>query len=119
MELFAFALPSMCGAVTAWLTSNRRTRTWIILLTVWLSVPLGAAFSLGLGIWLKDLGNCYDPRGRDVVECIVFGLDVTNWVNSLRTGGYAIALFALPWFAFGGFMLFIARIIAFFRADNS
>ena len=118
MELLAFALPSMCGAVAAWLVSHERTKFWIILTTVWLSVPLGIATSLGVGIWLQELGDCHDPRGRDVVECIVFGLDVTDWVNGLRMGGYAIALFAFPWFVVGGVMLAIARLIAVFRAEN-
>jgi hypothetical protein len=118
MELLAFALPSMCGAVATWLVSDGRTRAWIVLVTVWLSVPLGLAVSLGVGIWLKDLGNCHDPRGRDIVECIVFGLDATDWVNGLKMGGYTIALVALPWFVVGGVMLAIARIITVYRTDK-
>lgn len=116
MELLAFALPSMIGAVAAWLVSDARTRTWVILVSLWLSVPLGLVVSIGVGFWLKDLGNCHDPLGRDVVHCIVFGLDVADWVNGLRMGGYAFAFFAVPWFVAGGVLLTVALTIAVFRA---
>jgi hypothetical protein len=116
MELLAFALPSLCGAAVAWFATSKRIRLWVILVSVWLSVPLGLVSSIGLGFWLKDLGNCHYPLGRDVVECVVFGLDITNWVNGLKAGGYVVAFYGIPWFLLGAILLAIVALIHTIRA---
>ena len=116
MEILAFAIPSMCGALAAWIVDSQPVKFWIVLVTVWLSVPLGIASSLGLGIWLKHLGNCYDPRGRDIAECLVLGIDISDWVNGLKMSGYAIALVGLPWFLAGALLVAIILIVRVLRA---
>ena len=118
MEPLAFTFPSLCGAVAAWLVTSKRIRLWITLVTVWLCVPLGLVSSEGLGLWLKNLGNCYDHRGRDVVECLVFGLDITEWVNGLKMGGYAFAFVGLPWFLVGAVLLAIVLLIRILRTNH-
>lgn len=117
MDLLVFFFPMVCGIVAAWSVNRRTVRFWIILVTGWLCVPLGLASSLGLGFWLQNLGNCYDPRGRDIVECLVFGIDISDWVNGLKMGGYAIALVGLPWFLVGAVLFAITLLIRVFRAD--
>lgn len=118
MDLLAFSLPTVCGIVAACSVNRQTVRFWIILVTGWLCVPLGLALSLGLGLWLQSLGNCYDPRGRDIVECLVFGIDISDWVNGLKTGGYAIALVGLPWFLVGAALFAIILLIRVFRAGG-
>ena len=118
MELLAFSFPTVCGIVAAWSVNRQTVRFWIILVTGWLCVPLGLASYLGLGLWLQSLGNCYGSRGRDIVECLVLGIDISDWVNGLKMGGYAIALVGVPWFLVGAVLFAIIFLIRVFRAGG-
>lgn len=114
MEILSFALPAIFGVLVAYLTSDRQVRHWIIIVTVWLSFPVGLLVSTSLGFYLAELGGCHSTRGEDI-ECIVYGFDISDWINGLKFGGYAFALFALPWFVIGGFCTGLYALIVAIR----
>ncbi len=92
-SLIAATLGTACAFAT-------KAKKWVLLLTIWLCVPIGILLSTTLGFYVAKLGDC-QPSARAPIECIVWGYDVSDWMNGLVFSGYAFAFVGIPWFAIG------------------
>lgn len=117
MELVAFVLPSLPGILLAYRAKTENSRSWFILLTVWLGVPLGLLSSIFLGFWISDANQCV-VNGRLAEYCDFLGFDVTDWVAGLTSGGYAMAFVGVPWFVIGLVLLGLIRFVQVLRENS-
>ncbi len=114
MQFFFVILVALVGAALAYRFPRGDARNWMIIVTIWLSVPLGFLVEPIVGFYLADLGGC-SPSAAKEIECFVNGWEVSAWMNGLVFSGYAFAFFALPWFAIGGFCVLIIWVFYAFR----
>ena len=117
MELLALVLPSLPGILLAILAKDQDFRLWTVLVTAWLSVPLGIMSSLVFGFWISSANQC-NVNGRLAEHCEFLGVDVMDWIEGLASGGYAIVFVGLPWFVIGGVLLGLVRLVI-MRKENS
>ncbi len=95
-----------------------KPRAWATLIAIWLSTPVVIVLNLIVGLAVANLADCH-PSARAAIECSLYGLDISNWINGLTYSGYAIAVIALPWFLIGGVVLGLLALVAAFSRNSS
>jgi len=96
MILFILFVFAVGGAFAFFIRPSK----WVWIVTVWLCVPLGQFLWAVVGSYVADIGGC-EWSARGPIDCIVYGYDVSEWINDLPYGGYAIAFLGIPWFLVG------------------
>lgn len=97
MDLVFLLIIIALGTAIAFATKAKK---WVLIFTIWLSVPLSSILSIRVGWYVAKLGDCH-PSARAPIECVVHGYDVSDWINGLVFSGYAAAFVILPWFVIG------------------
>ncbi len=103
-------------AVIVYFIPHQRLKIWIALISIWLSIPVTFIIDLNLGRYVASLGDCRASAAVSV-DCIVYGYDVSDWINGLYAYGYAFAFFAAPWFIVGGIILVLYILVKFVFAE--
>ena len=106
MQILFVIFLALFGGTIACRFPRGGARNWMLIVTIWLSVPLGFIVETIVGFYLADLGGC-TPSAAKEIECFVHGWDISAWMNGLVFSGYGFAFFAFPWFAIGGFCVLI------------
>ena len=116
MLLVIFAICALiCVAGFAWLKPTGAAEKWAKIILIWLSVPFCLTVWTVSGFYVAKLGGC-SPSARAAIECTVFGVDVSGWLNSIVFGGYAFVFVALPWLVGGAVLILIYLCVLATRA---
>ncbi|WP_298938430.1 hypothetical protein [uncultured Ruegeria sp.] len=112
MDLVFSLIVVTLGTACAFATKAKK---WVLLLTIWVSVPIGILLSTKLGLYVAKLGDC-QPSARAPIECIVRGYDVSDWMNGLVFSGYVFAFVGIPWLVIGAICIALYGILCAVKA---
>lgn len=115
MQILFALLIALFGALFVRHMRKGAQRTWMLILTLWLSVPIGFIVEPIVGYAIADWAGCPSPSAAREIECFIGGWNVSPWMNGLVFAGYAFAFIAFPWFAIGGVCVLIFGLVSAFR----